>query len=62
MTVLDLELVLLAGQMVDICPGFVDAVREGVEAHAFRAPEAATRVLPSGSASDATLAGSRRER
>lgn len=57
MSVLDPELVLLAGEVVHGCPAFVDAVRAEVEAHAFRAPRSVARVLPSAFGSDVRIVG-----
>lgn len=46
-SLLDPELVLLAGTVVDCCPSFVERVRATVEQYAYHEPGAVTRVLPS---------------
>ena len=57
-SVLDLDLVVLTGDVVDACPSVVESVRAEIEEHAFRAPGTSTRVVASPFGRDVRLIGS----
>ena len=57
MSVLDSELVLIGGEVIDACPGVVDTIREVVATRAYRASDGNTRVLPSAFGADLRLYG-----
>jgi predicted NBD/HSP70 family sugar kinase len=52
LSVLDPELVLIGGVMIDDCPSFVDIVRDVVHARAYRAADGITRVEASAFSGD----------
>ena len=55
LSMLDLELVLVGGEMAVVCPSFVDTVREVVRTQAYRAAPPDIRVLPSAFGLDVRL-------
>lgn len=57
LSVLDPELVLIGGEVVDVSPIFVETIRAVVEASAYRAADGAIRVLPSTFGRDLRLFG-----
>ena len=52
LSVLDPELVLIGGVMLDDCPSFVDIVRDVVNTRAYRATDGVTRVEASAFSAD----------
>jgi glucokinase len=57
LSVLDPELVLIGGEVVEVSPIFVETIRAVVEASAYRAADGAIRVLPSTFGRDLRLFG-----
>lgn len=57
LSMLDVELVLIGGEVTVASPTFVDTVRAVVDARAYRASDGATRVLPSAFGADQRLIG-----